>query len=189
MQWELRLPGAKTLAVALPLGFGVLAGLTAALPPRLAAGAVLAPAALLLWAVWVLWAYPSMTYRNGQFVVQNPLRSVSFTASAAITVSGTGVPRIQHGSRSIRPVVMLVSPGGMTDTMRAGQGVTLGVNVVRMETLAPGFESDSDRASTRLRDICVRAGDVPADYVERWNSAGVALTLALVAWAVFLTWF
>lgn len=188
MQWDLRLPGAKALAVALPLGFGFLAALTVALPPRLAAGSVLAPAALLLWAVWVLWAYPSMTYRNGKFVVHNPLRSVSFTASAAVAVSGTGVPRIQHGSRSVRPVVMLVSPGGVIDTMHAGQGVTLGVNVVRMETLAPGFEPDSDRASGRLHDICSRAGDVPANYTERWNVAGIALTVALVAWAVSSMW-
>ncbi|WP_124292808.1 hypothetical protein [Microbacterium sp. ABRD28] len=187
MKWELRLPAAESLAVVLPLGFGFLAALTAVLPARVAPGAVLAPAALLLWVIWVLWAYPSMSYRNGEFVIRNPLRSVSFTASSQISVSGSGVPRVRYGSRSVRPVVMLISPGGVVNTMQAGQGVVRGVNVVRMETLAPGFAADSDRAATRLSSICARAGNVPVNYIERWNAPGIAFTLTLIAWAVSST--
>ncbi|NYF18304.1 energy-coupling factor transporter transmembrane protein EcfT [Microbacterium sp. AK009] len=183
MNWDMRLPGAGVLNIVLPLMFGVLAVLTVALPARVSVSTVLAPAALVLWLVWLLWAYPRMTYRRGSFTIMNPLRTVSFTASAEVTVSGTGVPRLSHGRRSIRPVVLLVSPGGAVGTMRANQGVSRGVNVVRMETLAPGHEANPERAASVLQNVCARAGDQPANYIQRWNGAAIVLTLALVAWA------
>ncbi|MGQ2915754.1 hypothetical protein [Microbacterium aurantiacum] len=159
MRWEMHLPGARVVWVLAPVAFGALAVLTPLLPARVGPDMVLAPAALLLWVVWVLWAYPEVTDRDGKFVVRNPFRTVRFSASSAVEVSGSGVPQFRHGSRSIRPVVMLVSPGGAMDTLRAGKGVTRGVNTVRMETLAPSGRMLIGRsgAIARLRRVQGRA--------------------------------
>ncbi|MET2011343.1 hypothetical protein ABXJ56_07315 [Microbacterium chocolatum] len=187
MRWEMHLPGARAVWVLAPVAFGVFAVLTPLLPDRVGPDVVLAPAALLLWVVWVLWAYPEVMCRDGEFVVRNPFRTVRFTASSAVEVSGSGVPQFRHGSRAIRPVVMLVSPGGAMDTLRAGKGVTRGVNTVRMETLAPGHDVDEKRGGGALRTMMERAGDRPPGWVQTWNLPGFALTLALVAWAVSAT--
>ncbi len=187
MRWEMHLPGARVVWVLAPVAFGALAVLTPLLPARVGPDMVLAPAALLLWVVWVLWAYPEVTYHDGEFVVRNPFRTVRFSASSAVEVSGSGVPQFRHGSRSIRPVVMLVSPGGAMDTLRAGKGVTRGVNTVRMETLAPGHDVDEIRGGGALHAMLERAGDRPPAWVQTWNLPGFTLTLALVAWAVTAT--
>lgn len=92
MRWEMHLPGARVVWVLAPVAFGVLAVLTPLLPARVGPDMVLAPAALLLWAVWVLWAYPEVTDRDGEFVVRNPFRTVRFSASSAVERAGDRPP-------------------------------------------------------------------------------------------------
>lgn len=182
--WEMRLPGATALGILLPVAFGLLAVSTAALPARIPSAVVLAPAALTLWTVWVLWAHPSMTYRGNGFVIRNVFQTVSFTASSRIAVTGTGVPRIAYGGTSIRPLVMMVSPGGVLDTMHAAHGVNRGVNVVPMASLTPGHETHPDRATAIVRAVCERAGDVDPEVTRRGNVPEIAVTAALLAWTI-----
>jgi len=188
MEWEVQLPYARTLGTALPLAFGALTVLTIALPARVSAGAILAPAALLLWCIWLLWAYPSARFRNGEFLIRNPLRTARFTASPEVIVTGTGVPRFTVGNRHVRPVVMLISPGGVIDTAHARMGIVSGVNVVSMSSLAPGNDAERVGPATVLQAVCARAGNRSADFRQEWNLAGIAITVALAAWTLTTIW-
>lgn len=188
MDWEVRLPYARTLGVVLPTLFGLLAVLTVALPARLSSDTVLAPAALVLWVVWLLWAYPAARFRDGGFHVRNPLRSVWFSASSEVSVTGSSAPLFTVGGKRIRPVVMLISPGGIVDTAHAMQGVQRGVNVVPMSSLPPGAAQEKIGPTGLLQAVCDRAGAVPPAYRAEWNLAGLATTAALLAWTVAALW-
>ncbi len=186
MHWQIRLPYAGLLAVSLPIIFGLLAVSVFALPPRIQPEEILAPAAIVLWVVWLFWAYPSAEYRNGEYVIRNPLRTSNFSSSSRIRVTGQHAPTFHLDSARVQPIVMLAGSASVVATAHASTGVDRGVNVVPMERLRPGHEdgAETSAAVKTLQAECDIAGDRDPLIRRSWNLAGIALTVALLGWAV-----
>lgn len=186
MHWHIRLPYAAALDIALPIVFALLAVAVLALPPRVQPEMVLAPAALTFWVVWFLWAYPSVSYRNGEYLIRNPFRAFSFSGSSRIRVTGQHAPTFHLGKQKIRPIAMLSGSASIVATAHASTGVDRGVNVVPMEHLRPGHEDGVEAAGSAnaLQAECDRAGDRAPLLRRSWNTSGATLTIALATWAI-----
>lgn len=183
--WDVHLPYSRVVGVSVPLTFAALAALSVALPPRFDQGVILAPAALVLWIVWWLWAYPSCSLRGTTLRVQNPVRVYVFEVSSSTKVSGSGVPRIAVGGVSVVPIVFMVAPQGIVGTFHASAGVNRGVAVAPISTQSPLHEAGSRTTPAEVLASTFRsAGNRPAELVVRWNVPAVLLTLGLIVWTV-----